>query len=39
MSMGSEGLRDYKEGETLKATCVVRNGRPVANLTWFIGIK
>lgn len=37
LSMGSEGPQDYREGEILKATCVVKNGRPVANLTWFIG--
>lgn len=37
LTAGSEGPNDYKEGETIKATCVIRNGRPAANLTWFIG--
>lgn len=29
--------RYYKEGDTLLATCTVKNGRPIANITWYIG--
>lgn len=37
VSVGNIATNMYKEGDTLIATCVVRQGRPAANITWFIG--
>ncbi|KAL1139738.1 hypothetical protein AAG570_006716 [Ranatra chinensis] len=34
-----EKLDYYTEGESLTASCVVSNGRPVANLAWYLGEK
>ncbi|KAG8305219.1 coreceptor-mediated virion attachment to host cell [Homalodisca vitripennis] len=31
------GPRAYKEKDLLIATCTVKNGRPSANISWFLG--
>lgn len=30
---------NYQEGERFLASCVVPEGRPVANITWFMGLS
>lgn len=37
LSHGTDGLNVYKVDDILQATCVVRDGRPVANISWFLG--
>lgn len=37
LSRGTDDLNVYKVDDILQATCVVRDGRPVANISWFLG--
>lgn len=30
-------INEFKEGDVLKATCVVKKGRPATNFTWYLG--
>ncbi|CAG9815099.1 unnamed protein product, partial [Phaedon cochleariae] len=36
LSRGTDSLRVYKVNDQLEASCIVRDGRPVANITWFL---
>ncbi|XP_030747489.1 fasciclin-3 isoform X2 [Sitophilus oryzae] len=36
LSRGTDQLNVYKVDDTLEASCTVRDGRPVANITWFL---
>ncbi|CAH1140428.1 unnamed protein product, partial [Phyllotreta striolata] len=36
LSRGTDSLRVYKINDYLEASCLVRDGRPVANISWFI---
>uniref|UniRef100_A0A0A9XAQ1 Fasciclin-3 n=2 Tax=Lygus hesperus TaxID=30085 RepID=A0A0A9XAQ1_LYGHE len=38
VSGGDGGMTDdYKEGDTIYATCRINQGRPAANISWYIG--
>lgn len=37
VSRGSFAPDTFQEGETIRAECRIENGRPVANISWFIG--
>lgn len=30
-------MRVYQAGDLLEASCIVRDGRPVANISWYLG--
>lgn len=34
---GADSLGVYKINDVLEASCIVSDGRPVANLSWFLG--
>ncbi|XP_074039691.1 fasciclin 3 isoform X2 [Leptinotarsa decemlineata] len=36
ISRGTDSLRVYKVNDVLEASCIVRDGRPVANISWFL---
>ncbi|XP_017785393.1 PREDICTED: fasciclin-3 isoform X2 [Nicrophorus vespilloides] len=36
LSRGTDSLRVYKIHDVLQASCVVRDGRPVANISWYL---
>ncbi|CAH1260243.1 unnamed protein product [Diabrotica balteata] len=36
LSRGTDSLRVYKINDHLDASCIVRDGRPVANISWFL---
>ncbi|XP_065167922.1 fasciclin-3-like isoform X2 [Atheta coriaria] len=36
LSRGTDSLRVYKMHDTLHASCVIRDGRPVANISWYL---
>ncbi|CAH1114069.1 unnamed protein product, partial [Psylliodes chrysocephalus] len=36
LSRGTDSLRVYKINDVLEASCVVRDGRPVANISWYL---
>ncbi|KAF7285879.1 hypothetical protein GWI33_009359 [Rhynchophorus ferrugineus] len=36
LSSGTDQLNVYKVDDTLEASCTVRDGRPVANISWFL---
>ncbi|KAL3271904.1 hypothetical protein HHI36_022374, partial [Cryptolaemus montrouzieri] len=36
ISKGPDNLREYKIHDTIQASCLVRDGRPVANISWFL---
>lgn len=37
LSRGADDLNVYKVDDVLRATCVIRDGRPVANISWYLG--
>ncbi|XP_066144727.1 fasciclin-3 isoform X3 [Euwallacea fornicatus] len=37
ISRGADHVSVYKVDDLLQATCLVRDGRPVANISWFLG--
>lgn len=34
-----KGQYEYSEGFLLRATCTIRDGRPVSNMSWYLGKK
>ncbi|XP_056633985.1 fasciclin-3 isoform X2 [Diorhabda sublineata] len=36
LSRGTDSLRVYKINDVLEASCIVRDGRPVANISWYL---
>lgn len=36
LSRGTDSLNIYKLNDVLQASCVVRDGRPVANISWYL---
>lgn len=36
LSRGVDSVRIYKVNDLLQASCIVRDGRPVANISWFL---
>lgn len=36
ISRGTDSLRVYKINDILHASCIVRDGRPVANISWYL---
>ncbi|CAH2003547.1 unnamed protein product [Acanthoscelides obtectus] len=36
LSRGTDSVRIYKVGDVLEASCIVKDGRPVANISWFL---
>ncbi|XP_060534314.1 fasciclin-3 isoform X2 [Cylas formicarius] len=36
LSQGTDHLVVYKVDDTIQASCIVRDGRPVANISWFL---
>lgn len=37
LSKGQDSLRVYKINDILQASCIVKDGRPVANISWYLG--
>ncbi|XP_071441515.1 fasciclin-3 isoform X2 [Hetaerina americana] len=37
VAVGRKGSYIYMEGETLRATCKIAKGRPVARISWYLG--
>lgn len=37
LSRGADHLNVYKVDDSLQAVCMVRDGRPVANISWYLG--
>lgn len=38
VSRNTDFSRSYRAGDSFEASCIVRDGRPVANISWYLGI-